>query len=562
MFEAIAGSAKVLLGGFSSTVFRFVDGMAHLKAFTPTTPEADKVLQSSFPRPVADSAPFQTTQAGEVMQVPDTEAPGYEFKEIARARGYRSMLYTPLTNNGVSIGFIAVTRLQPGSFAEEHVQLLKTFADQAVIAISNVELFGRCRSAPGSCQLRSIILRGAQDRLVQTEKLASLGQLTAGIAHEIKNPLNFVNNFSTVSAELVDELSEVLKPAALDDKTRKEIDELTDMLKGNLEKVVLHGRRADSIVKNMLLHSREGSGEHRPVDLNALVEESLNLAYHGARAEKPMFNVTIKREFDPEAGMVEVFPQEITRVLINLISNGFYAVSKRTAEAGGFEPEITASTRGASEHIEIRIRDNGTGIPPEVKEKMFNPFFTTKPAGEGTGLGLSMSHDIIVKQHGGTIRVDTEPGVFTEFIVMLPRAISAQKPARSANMSTYIVVVDDEPDVESMFRQHFRRDLRSGRFVMEFALSAPAALEQVKAIPDPSLILILSDINMPGMTGLEMLPKVKAARPNVPVIMITAYGDDATRKRASELGAAGLLPKPIDFGLLRREIDQRLEGLA
>ena len=433
VFEAIAGSAKVLLGGFSSTVFRFVDGMAYLKAFTPTTPEADKVLQSSFPRPVANSAPFQTTQAGEVMQVPDTEAPGYEFKEIARARGYRSMLYTPLTNKGVSIGFIAVTRLQPGSFAEEHVQLLQTFADQAVIAISNVELFRQVQERTRELSASLDNLRGAQDRLVQTEKLASLGQLTAGIAHEIKNPLNFVNNFSTVSAELVDELSDVLKPAALDDKTRQEIDELTDMLKGNLEKVVQHGRRADSIVKNMLLHSREGSGEHRPVDLNALVEESLNLAYHGARAEKPMFNVTIKREFDPEAGTVEVFPQEITRVLINLISNGFYAVSKRTTEAGGFEPEITASTRGASEHIEFRIRDNGTGIPPEVQEKMFNPFFTTKPAGEGTGLGLSMSHDIIVKQHGGTIHVDTKPGVFTEFVVMLPRAISAQKPARSAN---------------------------------------------------------------------------------------------------------------------------------
>ena len=184
----------------------------------------------------------------------------------------------------------------------------------------------------------------------------------------------------------------------------------------------------------MLMHSREGSGEHRAADLNALVEESLNLAYHGARAEKPAFNVTLKREFDPEAGTVEVFPQEITRVLLNLISNGFYAVNKRAAETvSGFEPELTASTRGNGAHVEIRIRDNGTGIPPEVKEKMFNPFFTTKPAGEGTGLGLSMSHDIIVKQHGGTIHVDTEPGVFTEFVVTLPRAISSQKPKRSKN---------------------------------------------------------------------------------------------------------------------------------
>jgi len=222
---------------------------------------------------------------------------------------------------------------------------------------------------------------------------------------------------------LTDELNDVLKPVALHDTIREEVEELTGMLRGNLEKVVQHGKRADSIVKNMLLHSREGSGDHRPADINALVEESLNLAYHGARAEKPQFNVTLKRDFDPDAGMIEAFPQEITRVLLNLISNGFYAVAKRKAEDGDadFEPEVSATTKGGPDHVEIRIRDNGTGIPPDVKEKMFNPFFTTKPAGEGTGLGLSMSHDIVVKQHGGTIDVDTQPRAFTEFTIVLPR---------------------------------------------------------------------------------------------------------------------------------------------
>ena len=269
-------------------------------------------------------------------------------------------------------------------------------------------------------------LRAAQDRLVQTEKLASLGQLTAGIAHEIKNPLNFVNNFSSVSTELIDELHEVLQTAALDGKTKEEIDELTAMLKSNLEKVVQHGKRADSIVRNMLLHSREGSGEHRPTDINAIVEESLNLAYHGARAERPAFNVTLKRDLDPAAGMIDIYPQEITRVFLNLISNGFYAATKhKESAAAGFEPTLSATTRNLGSKVEIRIRDNGTGIPPEVKEKMFNPFFTTKPAGEGTGLGLSMSHDIVVKQHGGTIDVSTEPGVFTEFIITLPRVMAA-----------------------------------------------------------------------------------------------------------------------------------------
>ena len=272
-------------------------------------------------------------------------------------------------------------------------------------------------------------LQTAQDRLVQTQKLASLGQLTAGIAHEIKNPLNFVNNFSALSNELIDELSDALKPVAFDDKKREELDELTHMLKGNLERVVQHGKRADSIVKNMLLHSREGSGEHRPVDVNALVEESLNLAYHGARAEKPDFNITLKRSFDPDAGEIDVFPQEITRVLLNLISNGFYAATKRKGQADrdGYEPTLAAATKNLGDSVEIRIRDSGSGIPPEVKEKMFNPFFTTKPAGEGTGLGLSLSHDIVVKQHAGSIEVDTRPGEFTEFKVILPRMAATSK---------------------------------------------------------------------------------------------------------------------------------------
>jgi signal transduction histidine kinase len=216
-----------------------------------------------------------------------------------------------------------------------------------------------------------------------------------------------------------------------DDKTRAEIDELTETLRANLDKIEQHGKRADSIVKNMLMHSREGSGERRPIDINALVEESLNLAYHGARAEKQSFNITLERSLDPAAGQVDVFPQEITRVLLNLISNGFYATTKRKAEAGNgsYEPTLSAATKSLGDRVEIRIRDNGTGIPPEVREQMFNPFFTTKPPGEGTGLGLSLSHDIIVKQHAGSIEVDTEPGQFTEFRIILPR--TAASPAKS-----------------------------------------------------------------------------------------------------------------------------------
>jgi two-component system NtrC family sensor kinase len=271
-------------------------------------------------------------------------------------------------------------------------------------------------------------LQTAQASLVQAQKMAALGQLTAGIAHEIKNPLNFVNNFSALSQELVDELGDALKPVSLDGKKREELDELTHMLKGNLEKVVQHGKRADSIVKNMLLHSREGSGERRPVDVNSLVEESLNLAYHGARAEKQGFQIRLERNFDPAAGEAELFPQEITRVLLNLISNGFYAALKRKAEMkDGYEPALVAATRDLGDRVEIRIRDNGSGIPPEVKEKMFNPFFTTKSPGEGIGLGLSLSHDIVAKQHSGSIEVDTQPDEFTEFRVILPRAVTTSK---------------------------------------------------------------------------------------------------------------------------------------
>jgi signal transduction histidine kinase len=342
---------------------------------------------------------------------------------MARLRGYRSLVIVPLMRDGKAIGTIGVTRVQPGAFADHHLQLLQTFADQAVIAISNVELFREVEQRTRELSQSLDDLRTTQDRLVQTEKLASLGQLTAGIAHEIKNPLNFVNNFSALSAELIDELDDLLKGAALTDKMQKEADELTTLLKQNLEKIVQHGKRADSIVKNMLLHSREGSTEHRSVQINALVEESLNLAYHGARAERVGFSITLKHDLDPKAGALDLYPQEMTRALLNLISNGFYAATKRKVEAGNgaFEPVLSAATRNLGNTVEIRIRDNGTGIPPKVREKMFNPFFTTKPTGEGTGLGLSMTHDIIVKQHGGRIEVETELGEFTEFIITLPR---------------------------------------------------------------------------------------------------------------------------------------------
>jgi signal transduction histidine kinase len=369
------------------------------------------------------------------LQVADINHDSSSVLDIIRHAGFRALLAVPLLGANRIVGALVVRRKQPGEFPQSTVNLLQTFGAQSVLAIQNAHLFDEVQARTRELAKSLEGLRNTQDRLVQTEKLASLGQLTAGIAHEIKNPLNFVNNFSAVSVELVDELQEVLARADLDNRLRAEISEIGDMLQGNLYKIVQHGKRADSIVKNMLLHSRQGSGEHQPADINAVVEESLNLAYHGARAEKQDFNITLERFFDPTAGEVDLFPQDITRVLLNLISNGFYAATKRKSEANGanYEPTLAALTKNLGDSVEIRIRDNGTGIPPEVRKKMFNPFFTTKPPGEGTGLGLSLSYDIIVKQHAGSIEVDTQLGEFTEFRIVLPRgaAILAKSGERS-----------------------------------------------------------------------------------------------------------------------------------
>jgi two-component system NtrC family sensor kinase len=427
VLETLIRSAVELSGANRGSIFLREGDVFPLKAASHTTPEFLQYWAANPPRAGRGSATHRVIASGKVEIIPDVlEDPEMEMPTGALAR-IRATLGVPMLRDNKVEGVLVMTRPEPGLFSKSQIDLVQTFADQAVIAVENVRLFDETQARSKELAASLEELRTAQDRLVQTEKLASLGQLTAGIAHEIKNPLNFVNNFSSLSAELIDELDEALAPAALDQKTRGEVSELTAMLKSNLEKVVQHGKRADSIVKNMLLHSREGSGEHRAADINTLVEESLNLAYHGARAEKPGFNITLTRDLDPGAGAAELYPQEITRALLNFIANGFYAATRRKSEAAdaNFEPALHATTKNLGKTVEIRIRDNGTGIPPEVKEKMFNPFFTTKPAGEGTGLGLSMSHDIIVKQHGGRIDVETEPGVFTEFIITLPRHAAA-----------------------------------------------------------------------------------------------------------------------------------------
>jgi signal transduction histidine kinase len=429
-------SAKSLCGAASGVIFR---REGNLYRYAASHMDVDPAYRAHEQQVAirADRGTLIGRVALEKAAVQISDAwtdPEYEEKEEARLGNVRAMLGVPLMLSGEPIGAFALARREPVPFSQREVELVTTFADQAVIAIENARLFDEVQRRTRELSLSLEELRTAQDRLVQTEKLASLGQLTAGIAHEIKNPLNFVNNFSALSIELIEELKDVVNLGHFDGDARRQAEDLTGLLKSNLEKVVQHGGRADSIIKNMLLHSRTGSGEHRSTDINALVEESLNLAYHGARAERPEFNIVVQQNLDPDAGAAELYPQEITRVLLNLISNGFYAATKRKIEGDeNFEATLSATTKDLGNQVEIRIRDNGTGIPLEVKDKIFNPFFTTKPAGEGTGLGLSMSHDIIVKQHGGKIEVDTKPSLFTEFIITLPRKTAARTDAGESN---------------------------------------------------------------------------------------------------------------------------------
>lgn len=259
-------------------------------------------------------------------------------------------------------------------------------------------------------------LKAAQSQLIQAEKMASLGELTAGIAHEIQNPLNFVNNFSEVNSELIAEMKDEIDKGNL-----QEVKILINNIAENEQKITHHGKRADAIVKGMLQHSRSSSGGKEPTDINALADEYLRLAYHGLRAKDKSFNATMKTDFDQSIGNINIIPQDIGRVILNLITNAFYAVTdKKQLQPAGYEPTVSVSTRKANGKVEIKVSDNGSGIPLKVLDKIFQPFFTTKPSGQGTGLGLSMSYEIITKGHGGELKVDTKEGEGAEFTIVLP----------------------------------------------------------------------------------------------------------------------------------------------
>jgi len=365
----------------------------------------------------------------------------------------KSILCTPLLNQGKLSGILYLeNNLTTGAFTSDRVEVLKILSAQAAISIENSRLYeqleGYSRTLEQKVEARtqelqeknqdlaSLLqkLKATQARIIAQEKLASLGALTAGIAHEIKNPLNFVNNFAELSIELTQELLEEIEQQKdrLDPETRESIAEILNILSQNAQKINEHGKRADNIVRGMLIHSRGQVGERQLTDINAMLAEAVNLACHGMHAKDASFNITIKTDYDQNLGQANIVPSNISRAFINLINNACYAAHKKKLrfqadphnEVEGFLPTLSVSTKDLGEQVEIRIRDNGEGIPQKVLDQIFNPFFTTKPPGEGTGLGLSISHDIIVQQHQGEIKVKTEVGNYTDLLITLPKIIS------------------------------------------------------------------------------------------------------------------------------------------
>jgi signal transduction histidine kinase len=335
-----------------------------------------------------------------------------QIKAPAAGENPESILYLPLKHKDKTVGVITAQSFKKDAYTEYQLNILRNLATYSAIALDNADAYHRLNELLTD-------LKATQEKLVTQSKLASLGALTAGIAHEIKNPLNFVNNFAELSKELVSELGQEVEKSTID---KDAIREILSTLRQNSDKIGEHGKRADSIVKSMLQHSRGKAGERQPTDINAMLEEDISLAYHGMRAQDSSFNITIESELDPAIGKIEVVPQDISRVFLNIISNGCYEANRRKGSAGaGFSPKLTVRSRKLDRGVEIRIRDNGNGIPREIRDKLFTPFFTTKPTGQGTGLGLSISYDIVVHGHNGQISFESQEGQFTEFLIILPR---------------------------------------------------------------------------------------------------------------------------------------------
>ena len=329
-----------------------------------------------------------------------------------------SLLYLPLWNKDKAVGVISAQSYNKNAYSDYHVNVLRNLAAFSAIALENADAYRRLAALLEE-------LKATQDKLVTQSKLAALGALTAGIAHEIKNPLNFINNFAELSTEMVEELRQALARARPSPEAQSgaELDDLLNTLRHNAEKIREHGKRADNIVRSMLQHSRGRSGERQLVDLNALLAEDVNLTYHGMRAQDSSFNIKIETSLDPDVGSLEVVPQDISRVFLNILANACYEANrKKSTQDSQFVPLLTVTSRRVRGGVEVRIRDNGDGVPDKIRDQLFLPFFTTKPTGQGTGLGLSISYDIVVHEHKGALSFETIEGKYTEFVIFLPEA--------------------------------------------------------------------------------------------------------------------------------------------
>jgi histidine kinase len=384
-------------------------------------------------------------QGGQPLRVDDAARDPRFYRGVDRRTRVttRALLSVPLTCRQGTIGVMQVLNPRSGGcFTDEDLAFLEALAGSVAVAIENARLYADLKASAAvleqrvaertrelrdkNAELERTLtqLQQTQQQLIVQEKLASLGALTAGIAHEIKNPLNFVTNFAALSAELADELRTLLadEQDKLSDSARTQVADLLDTLLQNVQKIAAHGKRADSIVRGMLQHARGSAAAPEPIDVNAFLAEYVTLAQHGMRAQTPPLTVTLETDYDPAVGSILAVPQDLSRVVLNLLTNAAYATNQKRLQIGdSFVPTVWIGTKNLGERIEIRIRDNGTGIPPAVRDKLFTPFVTTKPPGAGTGLGLSISHDIIVQQHHGEIHFASEEGSHTEFIIVLPR---------------------------------------------------------------------------------------------------------------------------------------------
>ncbi|NES68845.1 MAG: GAF domain-containing protein, partial [Okeania sp. SIO2D1] len=362
----------------------------------------------------------------------------------------RSLLCTPITNQGKLIGIIYLeNNLMSGAFTRDRLEVLKFLCSQAAISLENARLYTQVavtneqleqaneqledysRTLEEKVVARTTELKAAQQQIIAQEKLASLGSLTSGIAHELRNPLNFVNNYAEGSLDLTNEVIAELEinGGTLEAQSRGYLKELLNDIKENSAIIKEHGQRAERIISSMMNHARSETKERRLSNLNGVLAEAINLVYQSKRASNLGFNVSFETEYDRDIGELELVPSALSRAFINILDNACYAVLKKRKqsqisgeeEEKPYQPILTIKTQNRTEAVEILIRDNGIGIPSEVREKIFNPFFTTKPTGEGTGLGLSLTYDIIVGQHGGSLKINSEPGLYTEFMMMLPK---------------------------------------------------------------------------------------------------------------------------------------------